>query len=371
MQCSEPACGEFIEPVEGFFLFVRLLFLKEFAGKSISEAEAMRMKPIIIITTQEYGKAEAIFKSCPDFECKPAGFDENALASVVKDNNAFGVILGVDAYKDKLYQSLPRGGIISRFGVGHDGVDKQRATENGVIVANTPGVLDDSVAEHAVLLMGCFARNISRHAGDMKNKKWQPAVGGELKGKLLLILGCGPIGRKTAKIASFGFGMNVIGYDVAKLDEEQLRRNYGFNGFAPSHTDAISQADYISMHIPSLPATKHFVDKVFLSKLKPGCVIINTARGAVIDEVALYDALKAKQIAGAALDVFENEPFAPVNPAKDLRMLDNVILTPHVGSSTVEACHRMARSCLINIAAAYAKQYEKINVLNPQVLAKL
>ncbi len=328
------------------------------------------MKPIIIVTEKEYCKAETIFKSCPDFECKPAGLAEDVLSSAVKHNNAFGVILGVDAYKDKLYRSLPRGGIIARFGVGHDGVNKQKATENGAIVTNTPGVLDDSVAEHAIMLMGCFARNISRHDNDMKDNKWQPAMGSELKGKTLLILGCGPIGRKTAKIASFGFEMNVIGYDVAKLDKERLKRNYGFNEFASSHDDAITQADYISIHIPSIPATRHFVDKAFLSRLKTNCVIINTARGPVVDEAALYDALKSRQIAGAALDVFENEPFAPVNPEKDLHTLDNVILTPHVGSSTVEACRRIARSCLKNVEAAYEKQYNHLDILNPQVLEK-
>jgi lactate dehydrogenase-like 2-hydroxyacid dehydrogenase len=325
----------------------------------------------ILITEKEYNKAVDIFKSELDFECIPANLDENILAKAVKDNNAFGVILGVDAYKDELYKSLPKGSIIARFGVGHDGVDKNQATANGIIITNTPGVLDDSVAEHAMMLIGCFARNISKHANEMKNKQWQPVIGSELKGKTLLILGCGPIGRKTAKIASFGFGMNVIGYDIVRLDEERMKQDFGFNKIVSKLDEVISQADYISIHIPSLPATRHFINREFLSHLKSSCVIINTSRGPVADEEALYDALRAGRISGAALDVFENEPFEPVNSSRDLRTLENIILTPHVGSSTVEACNRMAQSCLRNIKAAYDKRYNELDILNPQVLEKL
>lgn len=329
------------------------------------------MKPLIYITEKEYYKAEDIFKSDEEFDCKPVAFDEEILSKTAKDNNAFGVIIGVEPYKDRLYSSLPKGGIIARFGVGHDGVDKQKATENSIIVTNTPGVLDDSVAEHAIMLMGCFARNISRHDKDMKDRQWLPTIGNELRGKTFLILGCGPIGRKAAKIASFGFGMNVIGYDITKLDENQFKTNFGFNKIVSSLDDVLCKADYISIHIPSVPSTRHFINKEFLSKLKPECVIINTARGPLVDEKALYEALKSKNIAGAALDVFENEPFNPINIEKDIRTLDNVILTPHIGSSTVEACKRMAQSCLRNIKAAYEKRYNQMDILNLQVIDRL
>ncbi|HBG28847.1 MAG: hypothetical protein A2Y10_03695 [Planctomycetes bacterium GWF2_41_51] len=329
------------------------------------------MKQIILVTEKEYYKAEDIFKSNQDFECKPVNLDETIIANTAKQTSAFGVILGVDVYKNQLYNSLPLGGIIARFGVGHDGVDKQKATENGIITTNTPGVLDDSVAEHAILLMGAFARNFCRHDRDMKNSNWQPSIGNELKGKTLLIWGCGPIGRKTAKIASLGFGMNVIGYDIAQCNEEQLKKDFGFSKFVSNLDEAAAVADYISIHIPSIPATRYVVNEKFLSKLKSTCVIINTARGPIIDEAAIYDALKARRLAGAALDVFENEPFIPVNHDKDLRTLENVILTPHIGSSTVEACRRMAQSCLKNIRAAYEKRYNELDILNPVVLDKL
>ncbi len=326
------------------------------------------MKPIICVTEKEYYKAEEVFKSSSDFDCIPVGLEEDAISKAVIDSKAFGVILGVESYCDKLYTALPKGGIIARFGIGHDGVDKQKATDAGLIATNTPGVLDDSVAEHAIFLMGSLARKIAGHDANMKSKQWQPSLGSELKGKSLLILGCGAIGRKTAKIASFGFGMNVIGYDVAQLDQDQLKKDYGFKEFVSDINKALARTDFISIHLPSIPATRHFVDLQFLSKIKPHCCIINTARGPVVDEISLYDALKNNKIKAAALDVFETEPYEPVDPDKDLRSLVNAILTPHIGSSTVEACQRMALSCLKNIKAAHQKKYEQLDILNKDVL---
>ena len=128
------------------------------------------MKPVVCVT--EYFKAEEIFKNSSEFDCLPIVLEEDVLSKAIVSNKAFGVILGVENYLDKLYTALPKGGIIARFGVGHDGVDKQKATDNGLIVTNTPGVLDDSVAEHAILMMGSLARNISGHHRDMKEGQW-------------------------------------------------------------------------------------------------------------------------------------------------------------------------------------------------------
>lgn len=328
------------------------------------------MKPLIYITEKEYYKAEDIFKSEDDFDCKPIAYDEEILSKAAKTNNAFGVIIGVEPYKGHLYSALPKGGIIARFGVGHDGVDKRKATENSVIVTNTPGVLDDSVAEHSILLMGCLVRQIAACHGGMKNNQWGAAVGSELCGKTLLVIGCGHIGRKTAKIAALGFGMRVIGYDVSKLNAEQLKREFGIQSLYADLNMALAEADFVSLHIPSVPETRHFVNAVFLSALKPSCVLVNTARGPLVDEIALYDTLKAKRIVAASLDVFENEPYVPVDPHKDLRKLDNVLLTPHLGSSTFEACRRMASICLKNINATYKQKYHELDILNPEVLRR-
>jgi phosphoglycerate dehydrogenase-like enzyme len=329
------------------------------------------MKPVICVTEQEYKKAEDIFSAQGDWRFIPVAAAEDAVCQAVKENEAFGVILGVDKYEDELYKSLSAGGIIARFGVGHDGVDKEKACENGLVVTNTPGVLDDSVAEHALWLMGALARNVSRHDADMKKGAWEPAIGMELRGKTLLVLGCGSIGRKAARIASFGFSMNVIAYDVAELDAAQMKADFGISEVVTDLDDGISRADFITMHLPSLPATRHFVNAEFIAKMKASAFLVNTARGPIVDENALYDALKDGTIGGAALDVFEAEPYEARDGAKVLSSLANIVLTPHVGSSTVEACERMARSCIKNVIAARDKKYESCDILNEQVITKL
>ncbi len=329
------------------------------------------MKPIICVTEQEYFKAEDIFKNSSEFDCIPVGFEEDAVSKAVIDNKAFGVILGVESYCDKLYAVLPRGGIIARFGVGHDGVDKQKATDAGLIATNTPDVLDDSVAEHAIFLMGSLARQIASHDANMKSKQWQPSLGSELKGKILLVVGCGNIGCKVAKIASMGFGMNVVGYDVCKLDAEQLQQDWGIERIADDLERELGIADFVSMHIPAIEATKHFINSDLLSSMKNDAFLINTSRGSIVNENALYDSLVESKIAGAGLDVFEKEPYSPTDPDKDLRSLNNAVLTPHVGSSTLQACQRMAVSCLNNIKAANDKKYDQLDILNKDVLAKL
>ncbi|MFH1616434.1 MAG: NAD(P)-dependent oxidoreductase [Planctomycetota bacterium] len=326
------------------------------------------MKPEVCVTEKEYYKAEPIFKGSSEFKCVPVPSQETALAEAITKHRAFAAVIGVDRYNDKLYNVLPRGGIIARFGVGHDGISKANATKGGIIVSNTPGVLDDSVAEHAIWLLGSLARQVASHNTDMKADKWQPKLGLEMRAKILLVLGCGKIGCKVAKIASFGFGMNVIGYDIAQLDAQEMKQKWGILQVFSSLDEAIARADVISLHLPATEATKHFVGKEFLMKMPKHAFLINTARGSIIDEAALYDAVAASRIAGAALDVFENEPYVPVDSEKDLRKLSTVLLTPHIGSSTVEACKRMAHRVLANIKACYERRFRQLDILNPEVI---
>jgi len=327
--------------------------------------------PVICVTEIEYRKAEAVFESCDFAECIPVSADESALAKTIAEKQAFGAVLGVDRYVGPLYRTLPRGGIIARFGVGHDGVDKAKATAAGVIVTNTPGVLDQSVAEHAVFLMGALARRIAAFDAEARQGTWQGGLGIELAGRTLLILGCGKIGCRMAKIASAGLGMRVIGYDAADLDVEQLKRRWGFALLCGSLPEALAEADVISIHLPATDATRHLVNREFLQQLKGGCLLVNTARGSIVDESALYEALVSGRVAGAALDVFENEPYEPTEAAKDLRRLSRVIMTPHVASATIQACDRMARRALANVKACLDKRYDELDLLNPDVLNNL
>jgi phosphoglycerate dehydrogenase-like enzyme len=195
-------------------------------------------------------------------------------------------------------------------------------------------------------------------------------VGSELSGKTLAVIGCGPIGRKVAFIAARGLGMRVIGCETAAVDVESMKRDLGFAEIVSDFAAAVRAADFVSLHIPSTPATRHFLNAARLAAMPVRAWLINTARGAVVDEIALYNALAAGRIAGAALDVFEAEPYRPAAPDKDLRTLDRVVMTPHVGSSTQEACNRMAEQALRNIRFAEAGQTDRMDLLNPGVLKR-
>lgn len=327
----------------------------------------------IAVTELEFRKAESIFTSTVDaaLSCLPVPADEKSLAEAVRSTGARHVIIGVERYAGPLYESLPAGGVIARFGVGHDGVDKSLATEKRLLCTNTPGALDDSVAEHAVNLLLAATRHTVNVAADLRDGRWSPQVGCELQGKTLAIIGCGAIGRRVARIAVHGLRMKAVGCEVLDVNVEQLKRECGFASVVKAFEDAVREADFISLHIPSLPETRHFLSTNRLAQLPSRCWVVNTARGALVDEVALFDVLGARKIAGAALDVFEREPYEPAVAGKDLRTLPNVVLTPHVGSSTREACGRMARRALDNIRLAEASRFAEMDLLNRKVLTML
>jgi phosphoglycerate dehydrogenase-like enzyme len=281
------------------------------------------------------------------------------------------VIIGIEKYSGALYEALNSGGVIARFGVGHDGVDKAKATARGLLCTNTPGALDDSVAEHTINLMFAAARQTVAQAGRLRAGDWAPQMGRELKGKTLAVIGCGAIGRRVGQIAARGLGLKVVGCEIAEANAPRLQREFGFAAVVRDFEEAVEEADFVSLHIPSLPATHHFLNSERLRLLPSRCWVVNTARGAVVDEVALFDALVDGHLAGAALDVFEREPYEPVASGKDLRALGNIIMTPHISSSTREACDRMAGRALRNIQLAEAGRYDEMDVLNPEVLEKL
>lgn len=300
----------------------------------------------------------------------PAPNAEPELARAIAVSGARHVIVGSYIYSSELYAALPRGGVIARFGVGHDGVDKAKATGAGLLCTNTPGVLDQSVAEHAVLLMLAAARHLAKNASDMRIGTWDLGPpGSELRGKTLAVIGCGRIGRAAARIASHGFSMRVVG--VRRSLGADIDDAGAFDAVTTDFQSAVRDADYVSLHITADSGNRKFVNEGRLAMLPPHAWLINTARGAVVDEPALYDALAKRRIAGAALDVFDREPYVPADPSRDLRTLPNVILTPHVGSHTQEANRLMAERALQNIRQAEAGQFASMDLLNPQVVRQL
>jgi len=158
--------------------------------------------------------------------------------------------------------------------------------------------------------------------------------------------------------------MTVIGCEIRDVDWETKKRTYGFHGLVKDFGEAVQDADVVSLHLPSTAATQRFINRQRLQQMASKAWLINVARGALVDEAALFDALTEGAISGAALDVFEIEPYAPGDPAKDLRTLPNVIMTPHVASNTVEANQRMARRALGNIVLAQQNAFDQMDLLN-------
>ena len=322
----------------------------------------------IAVTDQEFDKAKEVFRASVSagHECVRVPGREESLADGVREHGARHVIVGVASYGNRLYDALSRGGVIARFGVGHDGIDKALASKRGLLCTNTPGALDDSVAEHTMGLLLSAARGLTALAQATRTGDWRSEIGTELRDKTLAVIGCGAIGNRVARMASFGLSMRVVGCEVAAVDTARLKRQWGYVAVVSEFAEA-ADADFVTLHIPASLSTRRYIDRGRLSVLPERAWLINTARGSVVDESALFDALAGGHLAGAALDVFEREPYEPVTPAKDLRTLENVIMTPHVASSTREACRRMAERALHNIRLAEAGRYDEMDLLNPDV----
>ncbi len=259
-----------------------------------------------------------------------------------------------DKIDAEVFSAVPTAKIFANYATGFDNIDIKAARERNFMISNTPGVLTDTVAEHTFALMLAISHRIAeadKFVRARKFKSWEPMLllGNNIKGKTLGIIGLGRIGSRVAHFSVKGFDMKVIYYDVSR--NEQFEKEYGAQ-YKANIDNVLKEADFISLHVPLLENTRHFINKEKLAMMKPSAYLINTSRGAVIDEKALAEALKNKKIRGAALDVFENEP----ELAKGLDELDNVILTPHIASATEGTRSKMAEMAADNIIAALENQ---------------
>ena len=223
--------------------------------------------------------------------------------------------------------------VIGRAGVGLDNIDLETAKAHKIVVLNTPTANAISVAELVFGFMISLSRHIVQGTNGLRNRKWEKKTlkGVELYGKTLGIVGFGHIGKEVAKRA-LAFGMNVITYDVVKDDG-------GLNVEFVDLGDLLKNSDYITVHLPLIPPTRHIISDKEFSQMKPNAFFIHAARGGIVDDEALYKALKEEKIAGAALDVFESEP--PNDVEQKILSMPNVVATPHLGASTVEAQQRV------------------------------
>ncbi len=231
----------------------------------------------------------------------------------------------------ELIQKADKCKIIARVGVGLDNIDQSTAKEKNIRVINAVEGAMNAVAELVIGLMLSLAREIPRADREVRNGNWikKELMGSELRGKYLGIVGLGNIGKRLGRLAK-SFNMNIIGYDVIPIDEEFSKEV----GLMKADLDTLlASADYVSLHVPLLDSTKHMINMEKIATMKNTSRIINTSRGGVIDEEALYNALKNGDLGGAALDVFEVEPAT----SNKLRELPNFISTPHIGAQTKEA----------------------------------
>lgn len=312
-------------------------------------------------------------KACPEIlrkleevavvERNPYGrtLNEKELKDLVSD--ADGVIVGLEKFSKEVINSLNDVQVLSRHGTGVDNIDLHTATEKGIIVTYCPGTSAESVADHTFALILALVRRIPQAVNSVRSGRWSALdfIGTELHNKTLGIVGLGATGLATAKRAK-GFGMKVIYYSRTRKHMLESELGIEYRNF----TDLLRESDIISIHVPLSNETRRLFDREQFDLMKSTSFLINTSRGGIINEEALYQALKSGRIAGAALDVLEFEP--PVS--YELAKLDNLLITPHIAFLTKESLQRMGSIIVEDIVSVFQGKRPKY-VANPEVFMKV
>ena len=327
----------------------------------------VNLRPRVFVTRQFFPEALEVLTGAADTEVWPDDEPPTPEQLLEKAGEADGILTNImDRIDADVFQAAHRLKVVSQLGVGVDNIDVAEATRRGVLVGNTPGVLAKATADIAFGLLMSAARRISEgdrwlRAGNWK-MQYHPMVwlGAEIHGATLGIVGMGQIGVEMAKRAR-GFDMRVIYY--SRTRKLELESELGMEYFEPS--DLLSTADFVTLHIPLTQETRHFIGERELRLMKPTAILINAARGAVVDSRALYTALKEGWISGAALDVTDPEPILPDDP---LLTLDNLVITPHIGSASIDSRRRTCLLAARNVVAGI--QGRRLEACaNPEVYA--
>lgn len=265
------------------------------------------------------------------------------------------VVAGSEAYTGEVFDLFPRLKVVARVGVGYDSVDVPAATARGVAVTVAAGTNHESVAEHTFALLLAYTRlvplrNRLIHAGG-----WPRHYSRPLRGQTLGLAGLGRIGKAVA-VRAMAFGMRVIAYDPLPVDMTGIER--------VTWDELLAQSDFLSLHLPLTPGTRHVVNAAAFARLKPGAVLVNTSRGGLVNEEALVAALRGGHLGGALLDVLEQEPPPAGHP---LLGLENVLLTPHAAGVDTRSLGDMARSAAESIVAIGRGDWPAEKVVNPEV----
>ncbi len=324
------------------------------------------MRPKVFITREipERGLSRIRERFDVDLWTEEAPPPKEVILERVRDVDALVPLL-TDPIDAEVMESAPRLRIISQYAVGYDNIDVGEATKRGIYVTNTPGVLTETVADFAFALMLAVARRVVEADRYVREGNWKVGwhplmmIGRDVHGATLGIVGLGRIGRAVARRAE-GFGMKILYYDVRRDEDLERERGYEYREL----DDLLRESDFVSLHTPLTPETEHLIDEEKLRLMKPTAYLINTARGRVVDQKALYRALKEGWIAGAALDVFEREPIPADDP---LLSLPNVVLAPHAASASLETRSKMAEIVADNLIA-FLEGREPPTLVNREVL---
>lgn len=312
------------------------------------------MTRIIVTRTLPRAVEEEIAAAFPDARLNPVDrpLDAADLGAALRE--ADGILCTVsDRFTEDVLKVHPRRArILANFGVGYNNIDVAAAKAAGLVVTNTPGVLTETTADLAMALILAVARRIGEGERELRAGRWtgwRPTnmMGAEVHGRTLGIVGLGRIGRAVARRAHHGFGMRVLAATRSPLSPGEAAEA-GVSGLV-TLDELLPAVDFVSLHCPATPDTRHLIDARRLGCMKESAFLINTARGDVVDERALIAALGAGTIAGAGLDVYEREPEVPV----ELLRMDHVVLLPHLGSATTVAREAMGRRALANLRAFF------------------
>lgn len=304
-------------------------------------------KPKIFVTRNipkpGLDKLEEVFQV--QIHASDKDIDRNALLEAVRDVDALLCLL-TDSIDKELIDAAPRLKCVSNYAVGYNNIDVAYASSKNIAVCNTPGVLTESTADLAwALLMACARRVVEadRYLRDGLFTGWEPLLflGNDVFGKTLGIIGMGRIGQAVARRAE-GFGMKIL-WHGPRPERDDLPKAYQWKDLET----LCKKSDYISIHAPLTSENHHLMGEKELALMKPNAILINTARGPIVDEEALIKALQNKEIAAAGLDVFEREPEVP----QALKDLPNVVLLPHIGSASIETRNKMALMAAENAIA--------------------
>jgi D-3-phosphoglycerate dehydrogenase len=309
------------------------------------------MKPRVLISTSSFGKndrrpLELLEAYGAEYFLNPYGrkLQTDETLALLKDVD--GIIAGTETLDRSILEQTPRLKVISRCGTGLDNVDLEAAVELGKRVYNTPEALVDAVAELALGGILDVLRRISYADRQIRQGVWEKPLGGLLRGKTVGILGLGRIGKAFVRLLQ-PFGVSILAYDLCQ--DEAFAKRYGVTYV--SLEDGLSRADIVTLHLSYNSQVHHVLNRARLALLKPGAILVNCARGGLVDETALYDLLKSGKLSGAYLDTFEEEPYRG-----PLIELPNVVLTPHIGSYANECRLQMELEAVENLLRFFQEE---------------